>query len=47
MSYDKNGLGFMELTGLAFYHPFLFSFVFWMINHGLAKLGLKLTRMVI
>jgi len=47
LAYDNKGLGITEMTVLSLYHPFFFSIVFWMVNHGLAKLGLKLTRMVI
>jgi hypothetical protein len=47
LTYDKQGLGITEMTALGFSHPFLFGMVFWMIQHGLERIALKLTRMVI
>jgi hypothetical protein len=47
LTYDKKGLGLTEMTALAFKHSILFSIVFWMTQHGLERLALKLTRMMV
>ena len=46
-TYNKQGLGLAEMTMLAMKHSVLFSIVFWMTQHGLERMALKLTRMVI
>jgi hypothetical protein len=45
--YDHNGLGITEMTALAFSHPVLFSLVFWMTQHNLEKMALKITRFLV
>jgi len=47
IAYDKNGLGFAELTALGLYHPIIWSLVTLLINYNLPKLGIKIARMVI
>lgn len=46
-AYDSNGLGIAELTRLALFHPIIFSLVFWMTQHNLEKLALKISRAII
>ena len=45
--YDARGMGAAELLRLALVHPFIFSIVFFLINHGAGKWALILTRRVI
>jgi len=46
-TYDKQGLGLAEMTMLAMKHSVIFSIVFWMTQHGLERMALTITRMVI
>lgn len=47
ITYDKNGLGFMEMTALGLYHPMMFALVMFLINKNMGQIALKVARIII
>lgn len=45
--YDRNGLGFAELTLLGLYHPIMFALVMFLINKNMGQIALKVARIII
>ena len=46
-TYDKQGLGFAEMTRLALTHSRIFTVVYWMVDHNLSKTAIVLTRLIV